>query len=309
MEDSKMPERNDMVIAQVMGQPIDPNLKVPVALSEIANIETAQPGEMVRIFNNSAEDTNVDDIYAVDANGGLTLHKVSPVTPATLAFDGLSSKLEYVLLDEILPAPDQMALGRKKAAISRAMDKQEVKRIVDGCLGLVYQEVDAASGEDLYDVIVKMVHTVEDYADNYVLLVGSTIKEKIDTYDKEKVTSFNYRIGLKEYLANAGITVIKMTGKVNGAAILAATKAILVGRDSSLAQGRPITFVRRMISPEVAAQMGVESGERLISVAQAPTIINAAGKNTLGYGCFGYESIIETIVNYRAICWSDNLGI
>lgn len=297
-------DRLDITIAQVLGAPIDPNLKVPVALKEIAEIETAQPGELVRIFNNSAEDGNTDDIYSIDANGGLTLHKVSPVAPATLTFVGLQSKLEYVLVDEILPAADQNALARKKAAITRAMDKEEVKRVCDAILGIVSQEVTQSSGEDLYDLIVKMVHKVEDYGDNYVLLVGSTVKEKIDTYDKENADNFNYRIGIKEYLASAGITIVKMTGKVNGGSILGTAKLILVARDSTLAIGKPITFVRRLMSPEIAKSMNSESADRAISVAQAPTIVNAAGKNTLGYGTFGYESIIETITNYRALAWA-----
>jgi hypothetical protein len=299
-----MAERIDLEIAQVLGAPIDPNLKVPVALMEIAEIETAQPGELVRIFNSSAEDANVDDIYAVDANGGLTLHKVSPVAPATLTFSGLQSKLGYVLIDEILPAPDQSALARKKAGITRAMDKEEVRRICTAILGIPSQEVTQASGEDLYDLIVKMVHLVEDYGDNYVLLVGSSVKEAIDVYDKVNADNFQYRIGLKETLAAAGIKIIKMTGKVNGAAILATAKLILVARDSTLAIGKPITFVRRLMSPEIVKLMNSESAERAICVAQAPTVINGAGKNTLGYGVFGYESIIETITNYRALAWA-----
>lgn len=301
-------ERVDLEISQVLGAPIDPNLKVPMALSEIAEIETAQPGELVRIFNSSAEDAGVDDIYAVDANGGLTIHKVSPVAPATLTFSGLQSKLEYVLVDEILPAADQNALARKKAAITRAMDKQELKRILDAVLAVASQEVVLDSGEDLYDGIVKMVHLVEDYADNYVLLCGSTIKEKIDVYDKVNADNFQYRVGLSEMLAKFGITVIKVIGSVNGGKVLANGKCILVGRNSSLAQGKPITFVRRLMSAEIAKMMNSESAERAISVAQAPTVINADGKNTLGFGVFGYESIIETITNYRALAWSDELG-
>lgn len=300
-----MAERVDLEIARLIGAPIDPNLKVPVALAEIANIETAEAGELVRIFNNSAEDVNVDDIYAVDANGGLTLNKISAVAPATLTFVGLSSKLEYVLLDEVLPAPDQKALGRKKAGIARAMDKEELRRLIVGMLGLASQQVTASA--KLYTGILALKHKVEDYGDNFVLLVSSDVSEAIDTYEIDNVTTFYYKMGLRELLASLGVKVIKVVGKVNGANLITAKTGILVARDSSLAAGKPNTFVRRAISAEVAAQMGVEAGDRLISVAQVPTIINAAGKNTLGYGCFGYESIIETIVNFRAIAWSNDL--
>lgn len=299
-----MDKRIDVEIAQVLGAPIDPNLKVPFVLSEIAEIETAEPGELVRIFNNSAEDVNSDDIYSVDANCGLTIHKVSPVAPATLTFVGLQSKLEYVCIEEILPAPDQNALARKKAGITRAMDKEEVRRICNAILGIASQEVTQDSGEDLYDLVQKMIHKVEDYGDNYVLLVGSQVKEKIDTYDKENADNFNYRVGLDAFIAKAGVKVIKVNGLVNGGRLLATDKMILVARDSSLAIGRPITFVRRKMSAEIAKFMNSESVDRAISVAQAPTIINGDGKNTLGYGVFGYESIIETITNYRALAWA-----
>lgn len=300
-----MAERVDLEIARLIGAPIDPNLKVPVALSEIANIETAEAGELVRIFNNSAEDINEDDIYAVDANGGLSLNKISAVAPATLVFVGLSSKLEYVLLDEVLPAPDQKALGRKKAGIARAMDKEELRRLLVGITGLAGQKVTASA--KLYEGILALKHKVEDYGDNFVLLVSSDVSEAIDTYEIDNVTTFYYKMGLRELLTTLGIKAIKVVGKVNGANLITAKTGILVARDSSLAAGKPITFVRRAISAEVAAQMGVEAGDRLISVAQVPTIINAAGKNTLGYGCFGYESIIETIVNFRAIAWANDL--
>jgi len=309
-------ERTDLLIAQVLGSPIDPNLPVPVEIAEIANVESAKPGDLVRIFDYTGEDANADDIYAADANGKLVNHKLSAVSPATLTFVGLQSKLEYVLINEVLPAADQSALARKKAGITRAMDKQEVKRICDACLtldgdgGRPEQEVVQDSGEDLYDLIVKMVNKISDYATDYVLLVGSTVKEAIDVYDKVNADNFNYRVGLDTYLEKTGITVIKMIGQVNGGAILAATKMLLVGRNSKLAAGRPITFVRRQMSPEIAKLMNAEGTiDRCISVAQAPTIIHdTTNNNLLGYGVFGYESIIEVITNYRAICWATYLG-
>ena len=306
-------DRVDLVIARDLGQPIDPNLSVPVELAEIANVETAEPGELVRIFDCTDEDANADDIYSADANGKLTLHKVSAVTPATLTFVGLQSKLEYVLINEVLPAADQNALARKKAGISRGMDKQEVKRVCDAILALDGDTGEAdcetvqGSNDDLYDLIVAMVHQVEDYATDYVLLAGSSVKEAIDVYDKVNADNFNYRVGLDEYLRKAGITVIKVVGTVNSGAILNTSKMILVGRNSKLAAGRPITFVRRKFSKEIAALMNVteDSPVRAISVAQAPTIIAAdTNSNLLGYGVFGYESIIEAITNYRAISWS-----
>lgn len=304
-------ERIDLEIAKQIGVPIDPNLPVPVIISEIANVETAEPGEEVKYY--ASYDANIDDIYTADSNGVITAHKLTANAATALSFQGLQSKLEYVLINDVLAGsegnkPDTGVLGRKKAAIVRAMEKEEVRRLLALCLSQASQEVTQASGEDLYDLIVKLVHKIEDYGDNYVLLVGSTVKERIDTYDKENADNFNYRIGLKEYLEKTGIKVIKVFGTYtnstgSGQRMLDTDKLILVARDSSIAAGKPFSFVRRLVNPEIAKMMNAESAERLVSVAHAPTIIDGTN-NLLGYGVFGFEAVIEAMLNKYAISWA-----
>jgi len=298
--------RVDVEIARLIGQPIDPNFKVPVAIAEICNVETAQPGEIVKTFE--ASDANADDIYAI-GDSTLVKHEVDAVTPATLPFVGLKSKLEYVLVDTVLGLEDQDALGRKKASITRAMDKEELRRILAGILSLGACEVTVGIvAGAIYENILKLKQAVEDYGDNYVLLVSPDVKAKFDSYEIDNAVAVrSYEVSLKNMLADAGITVIKIVGKVNGANLMTAETAILIARDSTLAAGKPIYFIRRLISPAIAAQMGIEAGERLISVAQVPTIVNVDGLNILGYGTFGYESISLSITNYRAIAWSQQI--
>lgn len=295
-------------IAKYIGQPIDPNLALPFGLGEICEFEVVDPGEKVYTYN--TEDSNVDDVYTVDSNGAITTHKVSPVAPAELTFAHLNSKLEYVLVSDVMDAPDQNALGRKKAAITRAMDKEEAKRVFNACLALSTQEVAQASGEDLYDLVIGLKHKVEDYGDNYVLLVGSAVKEAIDTYEKDNADNFNYNVSLKKFLADASINVIKVVGNVkldggSSAPILATNKLILVARNSFLAQGKPCLFVRRRINPEIAKGMGVEpdAAQRAVVVSQTPSVLYGTSE-TLGYGVLGYESIIQAILNKRAIAWA-----
>jgi hypothetical protein len=215
-----------------------------------------------------------------------------------------------------LNSKDQTALARKKVAITRGMDKEEVARVLNLILGIPSQEVALVSGEDLYDGILKMVHKIEDYGDNYIMLVGSSVKEAIDVYDKVNVDSFHYRIGIKETLANMSIKVIKVPAgakvRLDGGAyspILAAHSAIMIALNSQLKLGKPILFVRRKISPEIAQGMGINVDEafRLVSVAQTPTVINNS-KNILGYGVFGYESLIQAVTNFKAICWITTLA-
>jgi len=304
-------DRVDLEIARVIGVPIDPNLPVPVIISEIANVETAEPGEEVKYY--SAYDANVDDVYTADSNGVITAHKLTANSATALSFQGLQSKLEYVLINDVLAGsegnkPDVGVLGRKKAGIVRGMEKEEVRRLMALCLSQASQEVTQASGEDLYDLIVKMVQLVEDFGDNYVLLMGNTVKAALDVYDKVNADNFNYRIGIQEYLAKAGIKPIKVTGTFTNSSgasqrILAVDKLILVARDSTIAAGKPFTFVRRKVNPEIAKMMNAESAERLISVAQAPSIIDGTN-NLLGYGVFGFESVIECMQNKYAIAWA-----
>jgi hypothetical protein len=306
-------ERPDLYIAKVIGQPLDSALPVSPIMAKIADVEFAEPGEDVYYF--SAYDDNTDTVYTAGDSGELTSNKKSVTGATALTFVGLQSDLAYVTVNEMLDSKDQTALARKKVAITRSMDKEEVVRIITAIKAVAAQEVTKTSDEDIYDGILRMVHKIEDFGDKYVLLVGATAKEKIDTFDKDKVGSFQYRIGLKETLANLGIEVVKMPAdckvKLDSGsytAVLSAKEAILIAQNSQISTGKPILFVRRKIGAAIAAELGIapDSAQRLIQVAQAPQVINNS-KNILGYGVFGYESVIEAIVNYKAVCWMTNL--
>jgi len=310
-------------IARQVGEPIDPSLPVPVAISEIADTLTAEPGE--KIWRYSEFDPQAGDyVRVVDGAGAITTVKRTPTGDAELAFSGLNSKLEYVLIDDILAETDNTSvLARRKSSITRAMDKKEVKNIVDALLaktasylpGVDPHEYTTVTGEDLYDAILGMKHLVEDFGDNFVLLVGSTVKEAIDTFDKDKAGTFNYSVTLSAKLKELGITVVKMFGQVESTAtggaedIMNKKKLILVARDSSIAEGKPIKFVRRIINPDIARLMGAEidSAQRALVVGGTP--VNLAGVNTLAYSIYGYESQIFTITNPKALCICDATAI
>ena len=305
-----MAERKDVIerAYQLINEPIDPNLRCPVELADIVNYKESEAGETIEYFASPAEDRGVDDIYTY-TDGTLVANPIPLKGVLPLAFEGLQSKLEYILIDEILNSKDQSALAQKKNAIIRAMDSEEVRRILALC-EVGTQKVGKATGEDLLDVIIKMKQLVSDYATDYVLLVASDVMDAIERYDKENVTNFHYKMSIKEEIANLGIAkIVKVLGNsgIDGGdgTVLAAGKAILVGRNSSLVAGRPITFLRRKFTKEVAELSGAGEGAvRLIDVVKTPVIL--AG-NTLGYGTFGYESIIAVNLNFRAIAWSDEI--
>jgi hypothetical protein len=308
-------ERKDVIerAYQLINSPIDPNLKTPVELTDIVNYKESEPGETVEYFGSPAQDRAADDIYAADANGTITFHKVPLKTVTALTFVGLQSKLETVLIDEIMNSKDQSALAAKKDGIARSMDCEEIRRILNLVLAVASQEVTKASGEDLLDVIIKLKQKVSDYATDYVLLVASDVMNKIESYDKDNVDNFNYKMSIMEEIEKLGIKkVVKVLGNSGYAAgdtpVIAAGKAILVGRQSGLVEGRPITFLRRKFAKEIAELSGAKEGDvRLIQLVNTPIVINTSNANTLGYGCFGYESVIQVLTNYRAVAWTDEI--
>lgn len=309
-------------IAKKIGEPISYQLPVPVEVSAIADVFTAEVGE--KVWRYTAVDTSLDTCLQVDAAGAITLVKRTPTGDAELTFGGLNSKLEYVLLDDILGETDNVqVLGRRKASITRSMDKRELYAILTAIVnktagyvpGVNVQEYTIQSGDDIYDVIMGMKHLVEDYGDSYACLAGSTVKEKIDTYDKDNASTFNYSVTLAAKLRELGIDVMKVFGNVEltdgggETALLDSKKLIIVARNSRIQEGKPIKFVRRKISPEIAKLMGanVDTAQRMLILRNAP--LNNAGVETLGYGVYGYESIIFTITNPKAIVFCDATSI
>ena len=292
---------------ELIGSPVDPNLVVPVEFMDIVDYKPSEAAESVEYFN--TDHSGVDDIYAADAAGTITYHKIVLQTPIALTFSGLQSKMETILLDEIMNSKDQTAMASKKDGIIRAMDKEEARRVCNLVLAVPSQEVTLDTEDDILAGLIKMVQKVADYSTDYILLVGSTVMNAIDTYDIDNVATHNYELGIRARLATMGVkNIVKVIGEVNATPVLVATKAILVGRNSNLAQGRPIKFRRRKFSGQVAELAGAKEGDtRLVSIAKTPQVINAANANTLGYGCCGYESIMAVLTNYRAVAWCDEL--
>ncbi len=316
-------ENLHLEIAKLIGSPINTQLPVAVELSAIADVFTVEPGE--HAWRVKDLDETADVVLNIDSNGVITPVKRSPLTDVELTFTGLNSKLEYVLVDEVLNRIDTNALARRKESITRGMDKAEIKIILDALLTptnatFPYNEttpyqVTVDSGDDIYDVVLKAKHGIEDYGDNYVALVGSTVKEKIDTYDKDNASSFNYNITLTARLRELGIDVMKVFGKVSRASnetetsLLDAKTMILVARNSRIAEGKPIKFVRRKISPQIAQQMGVDvdNAQRAVMVHPAPVQVEVSGsnQNVYGYAVHGYESIVMCVTNPKAIATAD----
>lgn len=302
-------ERNlGLEIAKVLHNPVDPNVPLAPALAAIVDFDTAMADEDV--YKYTSEDTNATDRIYTITGCTVTAVAVTPQTPALVSFTGLQSALEYICLDEIVGSKDDKVLGRRKAAIARAMNKKELKETLALILGVASQEVLQGVGEDVYDVILKMRQKISDFGEDYVLLVGSGVFEKIEGYKKVNATNFNYDVDLMGDLLK-NITVMKIVGSftVDGGApelVLDSDKAILVARQSSIAEGRPLSYVRREIMPEQVQAFGgtVEGSAQRLIVPVGFANINVGGDIKAAYGIYAYEKRAAVLKNYRAVSWA-----
>jgi hypothetical protein len=313
---------NDLILetSGLIGQPINTQLPVAVEISAIADVlPLAKPGELVYKF--SALDTTADTIVDINSNGTITVKKRSPVGYTLLEFKTLESQLEHVYIEDILNSVDTDVFARRNASITRGMDKRELKILIDGIFANddLYPEsgsdsnaITPESGDDIYDLIMDMKESIEDYGDRYVFLVGSSVKSAIDRYKKAKSTTQNYDVDLLGDLAKMGFEIVKVFGKVaddtsteTEDAVMNANKAILIARDSTIAEGKPIKMVRRQISADIASLMGanVDNAQRAIIVNPTPVI--DSGSNKRAIGVYGMESFIFALTNPKAIATAD----
>jgi len=304
----------------LIGEPVNIQLPVAVEISSVADfLPLAKPGELVYKF--SALDKTADTIIDINVNGTINVKKRSPVGYTLLDFKTLESQLEHVYIEDILGSVDTDVFARRNVSITRGMDKRELKILIDGILanGAYFPEsgadsnvISPESGEDLYDWLMAMKHVIEDYGDKYVLMAGSRVKEALDLYKKERSSTDNYNVDLLGDLNKMGFEIQKIYGKVADDVdneteddVMGSYKAILVARDSRIAEGKPIKFVRRQISPEIANLMGanVDNAQRAIIVNPVPVIDNGANKRAIGV--YGMESFIFAITNPLAISVTD----
>jgi len=302
-----------------LGQPINTRLPVPVELSEICNLDTAEVGEKVYAF--SSLDSDKDTIIASAADGSIQTVKRTAIGDAEVSFTDLESQEEYLLVKDVLAASDKSLFARKRARLSHGLDKRELKLVLDlimsptsGDIASGITEETLDSGEDLYDVIQDMIHDVEDYGDNFVLLEGVNVKKAIDKYIKTKAGTFNYKITVKDLLRENAATRMKIFGQVEStvsggmAALLDADKCILVARNSRIApqEQKPIWFVRRKISAEIAELMGADVNNAQRATIIVPTPVQVSG-NKRAFAVYATESIVAAVTNSKSIVKSGDL--
>lgn len=326
-------------IATLIGSPINPSKNTPVEINEMAYIAIAEPGD--RVYRYDSYDTDVDQILDIDTtDANITSVKRTPMSETELIFKGLDSMQEYVHLHDVLNSPDQKIFGRKKRRISAGMDKLELRIILaainDGSTPTMapgntasmedaVQSITPASGDDLYDLYMKAKHLVEDYGDDILALNGTTVNNRLDTFDKDKAATFNYNVTIRKMLLGADIKPLKIFGKVkwtggdhggddsSATKLLDANKFILECRNTRIEDetgqiSKPIIFVRKKITPEMAEFLGatVDNLQRALLISDAPLPVGSTQK--MGYSITGVEEIIWAITNANALVKSGDIS-
>jgi len=309
-------------IAKQLGVAINTQLPPSVDLSLFCETPLIDPGEKVYSFQ--SYDTDTGEVLAVNSStGAITVVKRSPVSDTEVSFSGFQSKLEYILIDAILDASDQEILARKKDIMIDNLDKREIKLVIDaimsassGSFGASYiQTVTLDSGEDLYDVILQAFHKLEDYGDGFVLLAGTTVKERIDTWNKDQAGTLNYKNDIYEVLQRKNCKLVKVFGQVvtsDGGSLtnlMDKESFILIATNSRIAQGKPIHFARRRIKPELAQLIGAsrEANNDYRIFLSHPTPVQSSGDNLGAYGIWAYEKNAVVITNPKMICYGSDV--
>lgn len=298
-----MKKYDALEISRILGEPRDPKKPYPELINLVCETDTADLDEYTYYFDVLAE---TDKVYVITSSGEVTQENVTPDTPALLSFVDVASPEYYVKITDLASAKERV-LARKVDTINRALNAWESSKLIaliDAAVPVGNQFV-TSSGSDhfTYKNLVDMIDSIQDYADNYVLIAGTTIDKDIKLWDwtDNKYTS------LAMALKDLNVTIVRQFGSVttdgSAASILSATKAYLVGLVG--VSGKPVLFVRKKLNDiDFLGGALFENGEkpeRLVFVSPNPVQANAGNNRYLAVAVTGYEQIGAAVTNPYAL--------
>lgn len=287
-------------VGKILGMPLDPRKPWAAVLEAVADVDTTGVGEDLFAYD---VDEDVKEVYVL-ANNGASINSVQvvPSAPNTVAFNDISSREYRVHLFDLYRAKYSV-LGKKKKAATRSLDAKEIKYVLD--LGLASvpvgnQLTGVADEKFKFPDIVDLVEKIEDYADDMILVVGSSINRDLITmdYDENKYHS------LKSALADLGIAKIKVTGKVKtdgggDEALMDSMKCLLVGR--SAVNGRPIKVSRRELPEDFEGIKMEKDALKQRATILSPAVMNVGTDRKPSVALWGVESLAVVCTNTKAL--------
>lgn len=295
---------DQLEIARILGEPRDPRKPIPYLMDRVCEVDTADPEDHVYQFDVVLD---TDKIYVITATGAITPENVSPETPSLLAFADLSSPEYYIKITDLAKAKEK-TLARKVATINRAMNGYENYKILDLINTAVCGQGnlnDLRSGETTFNYhhLIDMIDQIIDYADNYVLVMGSQIDKDIKLWNW---TDNKYH-NLLDAFNDLGIEKVRMRHSVTiddaSTDVLSSAICYLVGRVTEGEPSKPVLFVRKKMDDiEILGGTITSTGEkpeRLIFVSPNP--VQVSGTRYLAVGVTGYEEYTAAVTNAYAL--------
>lgn len=301
-------------VAKIIGEPKDPRKPYPKIIDSICETDTAEPEDYTYYFD-ALVDT--DKIYVITSNGAVTQENVSPDTPSLLSFTDVATPEYYIKLTDYLNRKESI-FARKNATINRAMNAYEIYKIItllaaaasgtgnQNTLGSGYTRFS-------YPHLIDMLEEVQDYGDNYKLVIGSQCDKDLKLWDWndnkymsltrafEDLNIEKTRISLAGSAAQFSVD-LDNSGGVVATDILGSTKAYLVAADTEL--GKPLVFVRKKL--DSIKQLGgvisedAPAPERLVFTSPNPVSVTG-GSRYLAVSLTGYEQMTAATTNPYAI--------
>ena len=303
-------------IARIIGQPLDPRKPYPQIVEMLCETDTAEPQEYVYYFDVLTE---TEKIYAIN-NGVVTTEEVSFDTPASLSFTDVATP-EYKIILTDYASRKENALARKNLTINRALNSYEtytVIQLLSTAASASSQAVTLGSGYTRfsYPHVIDMLEYVQDYGDNYSLVIGANSWKDLKLWNWNDNKYHN----LNQAWADLNIEMTRLSlagsaqtfsydddnsGGVTSTDILGANSAYLVAKDTVM--GKPMLFVRKKLDSvkELAGVMATDGDnpERLILVSPNPvTTSGTTGTRKLAIGVTGLEQIAAAVTNSQGVC-------
>jgi len=293
-------------LAKIMGEPVDPRKKFTNLVEMIAEVDYADPDEYVYYFDVLLE---TDKVLTITSTGELTTENVSPDTPAAFTFIDIASPEYWVKITELAKAKEA-TLARKLKTINRALNAYENRYMItlaDGAATTAgnTHTLQSSRTRFSYDDLIYMIQDTVDYGDNNTLMVGSTVDTDMKLWDWND----NKYHSLKAAFEDLGIVKTRVSNTVTidstPTVVLPATTAYLVAKDTEA--GLPFLFVRKRLNDidllGAAIKQNGERPERLIFASPNPVAVDVSGtsKRYLAVGLTGYEEVVCACINPYAV--------
>ena len=305
MENEKTMYYNPLEISRIIGEPKDPRKPYGYygVIPDICEIDSALPDEYLYEFNATQE---TDKIYVVTSTGECTQLNITPNTPSLISYVDNVTPEFWIKLKDLASAKEKI-LARKKVDINRALDGYEVYSILQALNSAVQSANDYTIGSGnssfAYDTLVQQMNGLDDYADNYVLLVSAQIQQDIRLWD----WTYNKYTSLATALKDLNVKIVRVFGQVyvDGTLknIIDPNTSYLIGTQS--ATGKPILFVRKQLNAmeDIGGVIKTDgtAPERWVIVGTNPQWVNASTARYLAVSLIGWGEIAIIVTNPYAI--------